>query len=232
MLFRSGRKLLKTRQSIWPVFGVGLAQADDTLLTIKAVDEDDTTPYSSATLTLRRHERMESDGEIQVPISDVIRIASGGNHAIMATESALLRLDPKDPVQTTLRLIDLSQKRVSGKREVTGGAVTGLEMVDSGRTGAIAFEDGTLQFGEVASTDEWPSHRTAGKIVALTTHETTLRLGVLCEDRWVQVWDIKSKQVTKQLRLAKEGRSISFSPSGNQLAVGHRDGSISVHSLR
>ena len=135
-------------------------------------------------------------------------------------------------MRTTLRLIDLSKKRISGKWEVAGGAVTGRAMIDSGRTGAIAIEDGSVQFGEVASTDEWPRHRTAGKIVALTINETTLRLGVLCDDRWVQVWDIKSKQVTKQLRLAKEGRSISFSPSGNQLAVGHRDGSISVHSLR
>ena len=110
----------------------------------------------------------------------------------MATESALLRVKPDDPVRTTLRLIDLSQKRISGKREATGGAVTGLEVIDSGRTGAIAFEDGTLQFGTVASTDEWPKHRTAGKIVALAANETTLRLGVLCEDRWVQIWDIKS----------------------------------------
>lgn len=112
------------------------------------------------------------------------------------------------------------------------GSVWSASFAPSGETLAAAVENGTVRVWDINNAEvirSFNAHR--GVIWTVAYHPTRDLVATCGDDGYVKLWDSSDFQLTREWRMSNSVRGVAFSPEGDRLIAGSRDGVISVFNL-
>ncbi|NND98030.1 MAG: protein kinase [Pirellulaceae bacterium] len=112
------------------------------------------------------------------------------------------------------------------------GTVWSVDFAPDGKRLAAAIEDGSVRIWDIDNQQllkNFNAHRGIAWMVAY--HPTRPLLMTSGDDAMVRLWDSTTFEFVKEWKAANAVRSAAFSPNGNRIVAGDREGTIHVYDI-
>ncbi len=112
------------------------------------------------------------------------------------------------------------------------GTVWSVDFSPDGKQIAAAIEDGSVRIWDVASQTLLKSFNGHRGIAWMVRYHPSRPLVVSSgDDGWVKLWDSSTLELLKEWRADSSVKSVAFSPSGDRLVAGDREGIVHVYGI-